>query len=91
MFNQQAYYENIARQMRKAQELKGNVPECEFCGSDVLTHERAEEIFREAGRWPHYCTGIQYMQLDPYTNELYGDEELYLMCDGQAHQAAMDI
>lgn len=92
MFNQTAYYANITRQTKAIAKLTQDAPRCETCDKHILTEDEARDIFNLVGRWPReYCNGFQYMQLDPYSNELYGDEELYLMCDGQAYQAAQDI
>lgn len=37
------------------------------------------------------CDGIEYMQIDPFGQEIYGDNSLHLMCDCQAYERAMDI
>lgn len=30
-------------------------------------------------------------QVDPFINEIYGDKDLYLLCDDCAYESAMDI
>ena len=38
-----------------------------------------------------YCSGYKYMQQDPFAVEIHDDYTLYLMCDGEAYESAMDI
>lgn len=40
----------------------------------------------------HYkCKGIKYWAPSPFAQEIYEDNRDYLMCDGERHEAAMDI
>jgi len=38
-----------------------------------------------------YCVGTKYMQVDPFQDEINDYRTLYLMCDGDAYESAMDI
>lgn len=37
------------------------------------------------------CQGFKYWQIDPYASEINDDDTLYLICDGEAYESAMDI
>ena len=90
-FNQETYYENISRQYEQLRKLMADCPDCEFCGKSILTDDQAGELCNKVGRWPDYCTGVQYMQENPFSAEIYNDHTLYMMCDGEAYEAGQDI
>lgn len=66
--------------------------QCEFCGYAVLSHEEANELGQKfRTHYFDYCSGYQYMQEDPFAQEIHDDHTLFLMCDGEAHQSSMEI
>lgn len=90
--NLEAYYAQISRQYKMIRDLMEGYPVCEFCDKTVLTHEESAAIGEKVGRYPmDYCNGSQYMQTDPFAQEIHGDHTEYLLCDGQAYESGMDI
>jgi hypothetical protein len=85
------YYAKIARQSEKLRKLMVDCAECEFCGISVLTPEEAEKLFLEVGRWPNSCTGVQYLQEDPFIAEIYDESVEVMMCNGEYMQRKDDI
>lgn len=66
--------------------------DCLFnCGHYVMTWEEANKIYNETKIRPTICNGEQYMQADPFQQEIRGDHSLYLLCDGEAHNNGQEI
>lgn len=67
-------------------------PDCPFqCGLPVMAWEDAKDIWEQTKIRPEICNGEQYMQEDLFAAEIYDDHSLYMLCDGENHNNAMDI
>lgn len=76
----------------KYKRLVAAYSDCPFnCGHPVMTWEEANEIYNETKIRPTICNGKQYFQTDSFAEEINGDHSLYLLCDGENHNGAMDI
>lgn len=76
----------------KYKRLVAAYPECSFnCGHPVMTWEESREIYEQTKMTPTFCNGKQYMQTDAFAEEIHGDASLYMLCDGENHNGAMDI
>lgn len=76
----------------KYKRLVAAYSDCPFqCGLPVMTWEEANKIWKQTKIRPSICNGEQYLQIDSFAEEIHGDHSLYMICDGENHNNAMDI